>query len=160
MSPVLIISLGCLVAVTAPAARADVYQCTRNGQVTFSDIPCSSDAKPLPLNIYTPSPEEVERATRQTREIEENLASGQKQRQIILSYSTGFEPMTCQNLRAVSASFYGKIPSIRLPYFRHISMMSARKSRTGLDASTSHCRRLTITRAAISRLSAARRLVR
>lgn len=80
MLPVLIISLGCLVAVTAPAARADVYQCTRNGQVTFSDIPCSSDAKPLPLNIYTP--EEVERATRQTREIEENLASGQKQRQI------------------------------------------------------------------------------
>ncbi|WP_429090027.1 DUF4124 domain-containing protein [Aeromonas rivipollensis] len=82
MSPVLIITLGCLVAVTAPAVRADVYQCTRNGQVTFSDIPCSSDAKPLPLNIYTPSPEEVERATRQTREIEENLASGQKQRQI------------------------------------------------------------------------------
>ncbi|QSE75742.1 DUF4124 domain-containing protein, partial [Aeromonas media] len=41
MSPVLIISLGCLVAVTAPAARADVYQCTRNGQVTFSDIPCT-----------------------------------------------------------------------------------------------------------------------
>lgn len=72
MSPVLIISLGCLVAVTAPVVRADVYQCTRNGQVTFSDIPCSSDAKPLPLNIYTPSPEEIE----------ENLASGQKQRQI------------------------------------------------------------------------------
>ena len=68
MSPVLIITLGCLVAVTAPVVRADVYQCTRNGQVTFSDIPCSSDAKPLPLNIYTPSPEEVERATRQTRE--------------------------------------------------------------------------------------------
>mgnify|MGYP000084208794 CR=1 FL=1 len=82
MSRVLIISLGCLVAATTLVARADVYQCTRNGQVTFSDIPCSSDAKPLPLNIYTPSPEEVERATRQTREIEENLASGQKQRQI------------------------------------------------------------------------------
>ena len=82
MSRVLIISLGCLVAATTLVARADVYQCTRNGQVTFSDIPCSGDAKPLPLNIYTPSPEEVERATRQTREIEENLASGQKQRQI------------------------------------------------------------------------------
>ena len=72
MSPVLIISLGCLVAVTAPAVRAAVYQCTVNGRVSFSDIPCSSDAKPLPLNIYTPSPEEIE----------ENLASGQKQRQI------------------------------------------------------------------------------
>lgn len=82
MTRMLIISLGCLVAITAPVARADVYQCTRNGQITFSDIPCSSDAKPLPLNIYTPSPEEVERATRQTREIEENLASSQKQRQI------------------------------------------------------------------------------
>ena len=82
MTRMLIISLGCLVAVTAPVARADVYQCTRNGQITFSDIPCSSEAKPLPLNIYTPSPEEVERATRQTREIEENLASSQKQRQI------------------------------------------------------------------------------
>lgn len=82
MTRMLIISLGYLVAVTAPVARADVYQCTRNGQITFSDIPCSSDAKPLPLNIYTPSPEEVERATRQTREIEENLASSQKQRQI------------------------------------------------------------------------------
>ncbi|WP_429167923.1 DUF4124 domain-containing protein [Aeromonas rivipollensis] len=82
MTRMLIISLGCLVAVTAPVARADVYQCTRNGQITFSDIPCSSDAKPLPLNIYTPSPEEVERATRQTREIEEKLASSQKQRQI------------------------------------------------------------------------------
>ncbi|MDU1145367.1 DUF4124 domain-containing protein [Aeromonas rivipollensis] len=82
MTRMLLISLGCLVAVTAPVARADVYQCTRNGQITFSDIPCSSEAKPLPLNIYTPSPEEVERATRQTREIEENLASSQKQRQI------------------------------------------------------------------------------
>jgi len=82
MSPALIISLGCLVAATAQFARADVYQCTRNGQVTFSDIPCTGDSKPVHMNIFTPSAEEVEQANKRTREIEENLASGQKQRQI------------------------------------------------------------------------------
>lgn len=82
MSRILAICLTSLILTAPLVTQAAVYQCTRNGQVTFSDIPCSSDAKPLPLNIYTPSPEEVERATRQTREIEENLASGQKQRQI------------------------------------------------------------------------------
>lgn len=82
MSRILAICLTSLILTAPLVTQAAVYQCTVNGQVTFSDIPCSSDAKPLPLNIYTPSPEEVERATRQTREIEENLASGQKQRQI------------------------------------------------------------------------------
>ena len=82
MSRILAICLTSLVLTAPLVTQAAVYQCTVNGRVSFSDIPCSGDAKPLPLNIYTPSPEEVERATRQTREIEENLASGQKQRQI------------------------------------------------------------------------------
>ncbi len=82
MSRILAICLTSLVLTAPLVTQAAVYQCTVNGRVTFSDIPCSSDAKPLPLNIYTPSPEEVERATRQTQESEENLASGQKQRQI------------------------------------------------------------------------------
>ncbi|MBP8113168.1 MAG: DUF4124 domain-containing protein, partial [Aeromonas sp.] len=47
MSRVLIISLGCLVAATTLVARADVYQCTRNGNITFSDIPCTGDSKPV-----------------------------------------------------------------------------------------------------------------
>lgn len=81
MSRTLVISLACLVITIAPVARADVYQCSRNGRITFSDIPCNSDAKPLPLNIYTPPPEEVEKAIKQTREIEESLANSQKQRE-------------------------------------------------------------------------------
>lgn len=81
MSRTLVISLVCLVITVPPVARADVYQCSRNGRITFSDIPCSSDAKPLPLNIYTPPPEEVEKAIQQTRDIEESLANSQKQRE-------------------------------------------------------------------------------
>ncbi|MGU5715694.1 DUF4124 domain-containing protein [Aeromonas taiwanensis] len=81
MSRTLVISLVCLVITVPPVARADVYQCSRNGRITFSDIPCSSDAKPLPLHIYTPPPEEVEKAIKQTRDIEESLANSQKQRE-------------------------------------------------------------------------------
>ena len=82
MSPVLIISLGCLVAVTAPVVRADVYQCTRNGNIAFSDIPCTGDSEPVRMNVFIPSAEEVERANKRTRDIEENLASSRQQRQL------------------------------------------------------------------------------
>ena len=81
MSRTLVISLVCLVITVPPVARADVYQCSRNGRIIFSGIPCSSDAKPLPLNIYTPPPEEVEKAIQQTRDIEESLANSLKQRE-------------------------------------------------------------------------------
>ncbi|MCV3290864.1 DUF4124 domain-containing protein [Aeromonas media] len=82
MSRVLIISLGCLVAATTLVARADVYQCTRNGNITFSDIPCTGDSKPVRMNVFIPSAEEVERANKRTRDIEENLASSRQQRQL------------------------------------------------------------------------------
>ncbi|QJT34290.1 DUF4124 domain-containing protein [Aeromonas media] len=82
MSRVLIISLGCLVAATTLVARADVYQCTRNGNITFSDIPCTGDSEPVRMNVFIPSAEEVERANKQTRDIEENLASSRQQRQL------------------------------------------------------------------------------
>ncbi|QDO75347.1 DUF4124 domain-containing protein [Aeromonas caviae] len=81
MSRMLVISLTCLGLATVPVVQAAVYQCARDGQITFSDIPCSSDAKPMALNVYTPSPEAVEQAANQTREIEQSLANGQKQRQ-------------------------------------------------------------------------------
>ncbi|MFM4798262.1 DUF4124 domain-containing protein [Aeromonas caviae] len=81
MSRMLVISLACLGLATVPVVQAAVYQCARDGQITFSDIPCSSDAKPMALNVYTPSPEAVEQAANQTREIEQSLANGQKQRQ-------------------------------------------------------------------------------
>ena len=55
---------------------------TVNGSITFSDIPCTGDSEPVRMNIFTPSAEEVERANKRTRDIEENLASGQKQRQL------------------------------------------------------------------------------
>ena len=82
MSRVLIISLGCLVAATTLVARADVYQCTRNGNITFSDIPCTGDSEPVRMNVFIPSAEEVERANKRTRDIEENLASSRQQRQL------------------------------------------------------------------------------
>ena len=82
MSRVLIISLGCLVAATTLVARADVDQCTRNGNITFSDIPCTGDSKPVRMNVFIPSAEEVERANKRTRDIEENLASSRQQRQL------------------------------------------------------------------------------
>ena len=81
MSRMLVISLACLGLATVPVVQAAVYQCARDGQITFSDIPCSSDAKPLPLHIYTPPPEEVEKAIKQTRDIEESLANSLKQRE-------------------------------------------------------------------------------
>ena len=79
MSRTLVICLALLAAATP--LSAEVYKCTVNGSITFSDIPCSSDAKPMVLNVYTPSPEAVEQAANQTREIEQSLANGQKQRQ-------------------------------------------------------------------------------
>ena len=82
MSRVLIISLGCLVAATTLVARADVYQCTRNGTITFSDIPCTGDSEPVRMNVLIPSAEEVERANKRTRVIEEKLASSRQQRQL------------------------------------------------------------------------------
>ena len=82
MSRVLIISLGCLVAATTLVARADVFQCTRNGNITFSDIPCTGDSEPVRMNVFIPSAEEVERANKRTRDIEENLASSRQQRQL------------------------------------------------------------------------------
>lgn len=81
MSRMLVISLACLGLANVPVVQAAVYQCARDGRITFSDIPCSSDAKPMALNVYNPSPEAVEQAANQTREIEQSLANGQKQRQ-------------------------------------------------------------------------------
>ena len=52
----------------------------RDGRITFSDIPCSSDAKPMALNVYTPSPGGGA-GGQPDREIEQSLANGQKQRQ-------------------------------------------------------------------------------
>lgn len=80
MSRTLVICLALLVAATP--LSAEVYKCTVNGNITFSDIPCTGDSEPVRMNIFTPSPEEVERANKRTRDIEENLASGRKQRQL------------------------------------------------------------------------------
>ncbi len=80
MSRTLVICLALLVAATP--ISAEVYKCTVNGNITFSDIPCTGDSEPVRMNIFTPSPEEVERANKRTRDIEENLASGRKQRQL------------------------------------------------------------------------------
>lgn len=80
MSRTLAICLVMLVAATP--LSAEVYKCTVNGNVTFSDIPCSGDSKPVPMNIFTPSAEEVETANKRTQDIEENLATSKQQHQI------------------------------------------------------------------------------
>lgn len=80
MSRTLVICLALLAAATP--LSAEVYKCTVNGSITFSDIPCTGDSEPVRMNIFTPSAEEVERANKRTRDIEENLASGRKQRQL------------------------------------------------------------------------------
>lgn len=67
---------------TASLVQAAVYQCTVNGNVTFSDIPCAGNAKPMDLRIYTPPAEAVAQASQQTEAIEKDLAASQKQRQI------------------------------------------------------------------------------
>ncbi|MGY3858755.1 DUF4124 domain-containing protein [Aeromonas intestinalis] len=73
----------CLVGLLAsPLVQAAVYQCTVNGQVTFSDIPCAGNAKPMDLRIYTPPAEAVAQASKQTEAIEKDLAASQKQRQL------------------------------------------------------------------------------
>ncbi|MGY6037489.1 DUF4124 domain-containing protein [Aeromonas sp. AE23HZ002T15] len=73
----------CFVSLLAPSlAQAAVYQCTVNGNVTFSDIPCAGNAKPMDLRIYTPPAEAVTQASKQTEAIEKDLAASQKQRQL------------------------------------------------------------------------------
>lgn len=82
MSRILAIYLTSLVLTAPLVTQAAVYQCTVNGRVSFSDIPCSGDAKPMDLRVYTPPVEAVAEASKQTQEIEKNLADSQKQRQI------------------------------------------------------------------------------
>ncbi|MNK73791.1 hypothetical protein D3C87_932900 [compost metagenome] len=82
MSRILAICLTSLVLTAPLVTQAAVYQCTVNGRVSFSDIPCSGDAKPMDLRVYTPPVEAVAEASKQTQEIEKNLADSQKQRQI------------------------------------------------------------------------------
>ncbi|MGY4106190.1 DUF4124 domain-containing protein [Aeromonas encheleia] len=82
MSRILAICLASLIATAPLVTQAAVYQCTVNGRVSFSDIPCAGDTKPMDLRVYTPPAEAVAEASKQTREIEKNLADSQKQRQI------------------------------------------------------------------------------
>ncbi|MCH7372416.1 DUF4124 domain-containing protein [Aeromonas sp. MR16] len=82
MSRILAICLGTLIAAIPLSLQAGVYQCTVNGKITFSDIPCTGDAKPMDLRIYTPPAEVVAEASKQTQAIEKNLATSQKQRQL------------------------------------------------------------------------------
>ena len=82
MSRMLVISLACLGLANVPVVQAAVYQCARDGQITFSDIPCTGDSKPVRMNVFIPSAEEVERANKRTRDIEENLVSSRQQRQL------------------------------------------------------------------------------
>lgn len=78
----LAICLGSLLALASPLTQAAVYQCTVNGHLSFSDIPCTGNAKPMDLRIYTPPAEAVTQASKQTQDLEKNLADSQKQRQI------------------------------------------------------------------------------
>ena len=80
MSRMLVISLTCLGLATVPVVQAAVYQCARDGQITFSDIPAAATPNPW-HSMSIPLPEAVEQAANQTREIEQSLANGQKQRQ-------------------------------------------------------------------------------
>lgn len=82
MSRILAICLVSLIATAPLASRAAVYQCTVNGTVHFSDIPCSGDAKPMDLRVYTPPAEAVAEASKQTQAIEKQLAESQSQRQL------------------------------------------------------------------------------
>ena len=59
------------------------YYSGRPGRcLSISDIPCTGDSKPVRMNVFIPSAEEVERANKRTRDIEENLASSRQQRQL------------------------------------------------------------------------------
>ncbi|MEG0006857.1 MAG: DUF4124 domain-containing protein [Aeromonas sp.] len=82
MSRVLAICFVSLIAAAPLATRAAVYQCTVNGTVRFSDIPCAGDAKPMDLRVYTPPAEAVAQASKQTEAIEKDLAASQQQRQL------------------------------------------------------------------------------
>ncbi|MGY3885351.1 DUF4124 domain-containing protein [Aeromonas aquatica] len=82
MSRILAICLGTLITAIPLSLQAGVYQCTVNGKITFSDIPCTGDAKPMDLRIYTPPAEVVAEASKQTQAIEKDLATSQKQRQL------------------------------------------------------------------------------
>lgn len=82
MSRTLAICLGSLIVVTPLLSQADVYKCTTNGSVTFSDMPCGNDAKPMELNVYMPPAELVAKANKQTQDIEQNLAASKKKHQI------------------------------------------------------------------------------
>jgi len=64
------------------AASADIYKCTKNGQVTFSDMPCAPAAKPIEVQVYMPSDDEAARAQERANNVQQELASNSKQRQL------------------------------------------------------------------------------
>jgi len=83
----LFICLGYLLATAPAVSHAKVYQCTIHGKVTYSDIPCSKDAKPIDMNVFMPSHEDVAKANERTQSIEQQLSSSQKERQIAVLQS-------------------------------------------------------------------------
>ncbi|MFM4976318.1 MULTISPECIES: DUF4124 domain-containing protein [Aeromonas] len=82
MSRILAIWLGSLTVAAPMFTQAEIYKCTNNGNVTFSDIPCTNNAQPIEVNVYIPSDDIVAMANQQTQDIEQNLATSKKQRQI------------------------------------------------------------------------------
>ncbi|GJA53293.1 hypothetical protein KAM348_07160 [Aeromonas caviae] len=82
MSRMLTILLGGLIAATPLYSHAEIYKCTINGSVTFSDIPCTNNAKPIEVNVYIPPEDIVTKANQQTQDIEQGLATSKRLRQI------------------------------------------------------------------------------
>jgi len=82
MSRILTIWLGGLIVAAPMFTHAEIYKCTNNGNITFSDIPCTNNAKPIEVNVYIPPEDIVAKANQQTQDIEQNLATSKKLRQI------------------------------------------------------------------------------
>jgi len=82
MSRMLTILLGGLIAAAPLYSHAEIYKCTINGSVTFSDIPCTNNAKPIEVNVYIPPEDIVTKANQQTQDIEQGLATSKRLRQI------------------------------------------------------------------------------
>jgi predicted RNase H-like nuclease (RuvC/YqgF family) len=52
-------------------AQAEVFKCTVNGKLTYSDKPCAENAESIELNYYKPRQEDIDRQLETTQRFEE-----------------------------------------------------------------------------------------
>lgn len=80
------IIVGAALMVMSGAGQAGMYKCTdpATGAVTYSQLPCATDAKEVDVNVHRPTPAQVQEAERIARKNQDFIDSGLERRRAAL----------------------------------------------------------------------------